>query len=187
MSFADSPDPISWRAVARGMPVIASDDTFVGRVWEVRGSDEADIFRGFAVRLDETGRDVFVGADDLAEMTTAAVTLRLSSDEIRALQPEDDAGEVGQGVTDADAAQRTTGVAGEPGPGPQRAAADRSWSWQGPLGGRHPQTWEGFILSFLPVLLIFTVLAGSITPEGWLFGLVPLALALLLVVRRRPR
>ena len=43
------PDPVAWTFVERGWAVVASDGSEVGKVDQVLGDPEADIFDGLAV------------------------------------------------------------------------------------------------------------------------------------------
>ena len=70
-------DPISWRAIVYGTPVMASDGTKLGTVKEVLGSDEEDIFHGIRVATDGH-HDVMLPASNTSELTAVAVTADLS-------------------------------------------------------------------------------------------------------------
>jgi uncharacterized protein YrrD len=77
-------DPIAWRAVIYGTPVVASDGTKVGTVHEVLGSDEEDIFHG--IRVKRPGHaDVMIAASDISTMTSAAVMADLTAVDVDAL------------------------------------------------------------------------------------------------------
>ncbi len=82
---ASGADPISWRELTENMPVVTSDGETVGQLSEVLGSQEEDVFHGIEVHLGRLGHRVFVPAAQVAGMTTAAVTLVLSSDEVHGL------------------------------------------------------------------------------------------------------
>jgi hypothetical protein len=77
--------PISWRELTADTPVTSSDGETVGRVSEVLGSQEEDIFHGLEVHLARFGHRVLVTADQVAGITTAGVTLALTSEEVHAL------------------------------------------------------------------------------------------------------
>jgi hypothetical protein len=73
-SFAVSEtQPISWRSIVYGTPVISSDNEPVGKVHEVLGSDADDIFHGLRVALASGHREVMVSVDDVASMSTDEV------------------------------------------------------------------------------------------------------------------
>jgi hypothetical protein len=79
-------DPISWRAIVYGTPVIGSDGAKAGTVREVLGSDEEDIFHGVRVGLDGHP-DVMLSATNISGLTAAAITAEISAAEIHALPP----------------------------------------------------------------------------------------------------
>ena len=82
--------PISWRAVVYGSPVMASEDTRVGTVREVLGSDSEDIFHGLRVRLDGTNRDVMVEAADVASLASDGIMLTVDRGTVTALPDFDE-------------------------------------------------------------------------------------------------
>ncbi|MHB8459220.1 MAG: hypothetical protein ACYDAK_09930 [Candidatus Limnocylindrales bacterium] len=77
--------PISWRSIVYGTPVISSDGGPVGTVHEVLGSDADDIFHGLRVALAGGHRDVMVSVDDLATLSADAVRTNLTRSELEAL------------------------------------------------------------------------------------------------------
>lgn len=82
-------DPISWRAIVYGTPIVAADGTQVGTVDEVLGSDSEDIFHG--IRAAIHGRhDAMVAAENISSLTTQAVTTDLSPTELKALPDYDE-------------------------------------------------------------------------------------------------
>ena len=83
-------NPIGWRGVVYGTPVMASDGSQVGTVREILGSDSEDIFHGVRVRLAGERRDVMVRADDVTALTTDAVQTGLAPSVIEGLPTYDD-------------------------------------------------------------------------------------------------
>ncbi len=83
-------DPIGWRAIVYGTPILAADGTKAGTVREVLGSDGEDIFHGIRVALAHGNRDVMVRADDVTTITTASIGTDLSAADIAALPTYDD-------------------------------------------------------------------------------------------------
>jgi sporulation protein YlmC with PRC-barrel domain len=86
-------DPVSWRGLVYGTPVVASDGTRVGSVREVLGSDAEDIFHGLRVRLEgpaDASRDVMIPADAIEALGTADVRVARSASEIRGLPAYDE-------------------------------------------------------------------------------------------------
>ena len=82
-------DPISWRAIVYGTPLIAADGTQIGSVKEVLGSDSEDIFHGVRVAT-HTHHDVMIAANDLTAMTSSAVTTSLTAGQVVDLPPYDE-------------------------------------------------------------------------------------------------
>ena len=82
-------DPISWRAIVYGTPVVANDGAQVGTVKEVLGSDEEDIFHGLRVAVDGH-KDVMLLADYVSGLTAAAVSADLTPSELQALPAYDE-------------------------------------------------------------------------------------------------
>jgi uncharacterized protein YrrD len=86
-------DPVSWRGLIYGTPVVASDGTQVGTIREVLGSDAEDIFHGLRVELAgerDGNRDVMIPADALESLGTGDVRVARSAAEIRALPAYDE-------------------------------------------------------------------------------------------------
>jgi sporulation protein YlmC with PRC-barrel domain len=79
--------PLAWTAVLAETPVISSDGVAVGRVAEVLGSPEEDIFHGIVVSPGNDITGVLIPAESVAEITTRAISVRLLAEEIRALPP----------------------------------------------------------------------------------------------------
>jgi uncharacterized protein YrrD len=87
-SMSDN-QPISWRSVVYGTPVVAADGTRVGTVHEILGSDEEDIFHGIRVAIPDH-HDVMLEAEAVTDLTDSAVSTSLSSAEVEALPPYSD-------------------------------------------------------------------------------------------------
>jgi hypothetical protein len=82
--------PISWRSVVYGTPVISSDSQTVGTVREMLGEDAEDIFHGVRVHMSAGKRDVMVSSDDVANMSSDGVGLDLAKSDIDALPDYDE-------------------------------------------------------------------------------------------------
>jgi uncharacterized protein YrrD len=76
--------PVSWRSVVYGTPVVSSDGQNVGTIREVLGDDAEDIFHGIRVALGGK-RDVMVAADDIASLGSDAIKVDLTKERIEAL------------------------------------------------------------------------------------------------------
>ena len=86
-------NPVSWRGLVYGTPVVASDGTRVGTVREVLGSDAEDIFHGLRVTLDgekDAKRDVMVPAEAIQSLGSDDVRVARSAAEIRGLAAYDE-------------------------------------------------------------------------------------------------
>jgi len=81
-------DPVAWTVVERGWAVVASDGREVGKVDEVLGDPEADIFDGFSVgegaMLD---RPRYVPSEQVGAIEVGSVHLTIGADEYAALAP----------------------------------------------------------------------------------------------------
>jgi hypothetical protein len=76
--------PVSWFLIRPGWEVYASDGRQVGRVEEILGAREDDIFSGLVVATGFfSGR--YVPAERVGEITEGRVDLDLSPDEVDAL------------------------------------------------------------------------------------------------------
>ena len=77
--------PLSWFMIERGWAVVASDGTEVGKVHEVVGDENADIFDGLAVSAGHLGRTLYVPAEQVGEITTGRVALRIGPEDAERL------------------------------------------------------------------------------------------------------
>ena len=81
----DEPQPIAWTAIPRDTPVLAEDGQHVGKVIEVLGSREEDVFHGLVIEV--AGAQRVLLADGInALMSTGIVTDR-SALELAELPP----------------------------------------------------------------------------------------------------
>ena len=71
-------EPVSWLVIERGWTVVAADGTEVGKVEEVVGDPEDDIFNGLAVSTSLLGAPKYVPAERVAEIAEGRVELDLS-------------------------------------------------------------------------------------------------------------
>jgi hypothetical protein len=78
--------PISWRSIVYGTPVLSRDVGRVGVVHEVLGSDAEDIFHGLRVAHTSRHLDVMVAADDVESMSLSEVQTSLTQAEFDALR-----------------------------------------------------------------------------------------------------
>ena len=80
-----SGDPVSWLMIEPGWRVIASDGAEVGRVDEVAGDENADIFDGLAVSHRTLGRVQYVPAEQVGRITEGVVHLTIAADQAERL------------------------------------------------------------------------------------------------------
>jgi uncharacterized protein YrrD len=76
------PDPVAWTIVERGWAVTASDGNEVGKVNEVLGDPEADIFDGLAVGAGAVlDRPRYVPSEQVGAIEVGPVLLTIDADE----------------------------------------------------------------------------------------------------------
>jgi hypothetical protein len=68
-------EPVSWKVVERGWLVVRADGTEAGRVDEVLGDPEADIFSGLNVSTGTLRRPFYVPAEKVADIRTGRIEL----------------------------------------------------------------------------------------------------------------
>ena len=81
-------DPVAWTMVERGWAVAASDGSEVGKVDQVIGDPEADIFDGFAVGAGTVlDRPLYVPSEKVGAIEEGTVHLTIDADEYGRLEP----------------------------------------------------------------------------------------------------
>jgi len=70
-------DPVSWLLIEPGWRVDSVDGKEVGRVLEVTGDSDADIFDGFAIAFSMFAKPRYLPAEQVAEIIEGHVRLRL--------------------------------------------------------------------------------------------------------------
>ena len=78
-------DPVSWLLIEAGWTVLAVDGTEVGKVDEVTGDSTADIFDGLAIATSALGKPRYVPSEQVAEIVEGTVRLKLSPEQVEAL------------------------------------------------------------------------------------------------------
>ena len=76
------PDPVSWMMIEQGWSVVDADGEDVGRIDEVLGDPEADIFNGLQVLTGILGTPQYVPAERVGEIVEGRVQLELKKDEL---------------------------------------------------------------------------------------------------------
>jgi hypothetical protein len=82
------PDPVAWTLIEPGWKVFDASGENVGRVHEVRGDLNLDIFDGLTIRQGILSRDEYVPAEHVATIYEGEVHLAISREEIEALAEE---------------------------------------------------------------------------------------------------
>jgi hypothetical protein len=78
-------DPVSWLMIETGWKVLSAEGTEVGKVDEVAGDSNADIFDGLAVATSALGKPRYVPAEEIASIEPGIIRLSLSHDRIEQL------------------------------------------------------------------------------------------------------
>lgn len=81
-------DPISWLMIQPGWKVVDSGDNEVGRIEQVNGDPNADIFSGLRISTGLFSGHRFVPAEQVGEITEGHVHLLLTKDQVKQLEDE---------------------------------------------------------------------------------------------------
>ncbi|HVR13939.1 MAG TPA: hypothetical protein VMS41_09160 [Gaiellaceae bacterium] len=76
------PDPVSWMVIEQGWSVVDSEGDDVGRIDEVLGDEEADIFNGLNILKGAIGTKTYVPAEVVGEIVEGRVQLTLRKDDV---------------------------------------------------------------------------------------------------------
>ena len=79
-------DPVSWLLIRPGWKVVAADGTEIGRVDEVAGDEDVDIFDGLAVATSTLGKPRYVPAEQVASIEEGTIRLSLTNAECAQLR-----------------------------------------------------------------------------------------------------
>jgi hypothetical protein len=81
-------DPVSWMVAERGWSVVASDGSEVGKLDQVLGDLEADIFDGLAVGAGTVlDRPRYVPSEKVGEIEEGTLHLTIDAEEYKQLEP----------------------------------------------------------------------------------------------------
>ena len=82
-------DPVAWKVVEDGWNVVAADGAEVGKVAEVRGDPEADIFDGLSVGAGAVvlDRPRYVPSEQVGAIEEGTVHLTIDADAFAQLGP----------------------------------------------------------------------------------------------------
>jgi hypothetical protein len=83
----DEEREVAWLAMPEKAPVMGESGEEIGRMEEVLGDKEDDIFHGIVLKLAGTGHKVEVRADRIPKITTQRVYTDLAADELEHLPP----------------------------------------------------------------------------------------------------
>jgi hypothetical protein len=79
---AVSAGPVSWMVIEQGWSVVDSEGDDVGRIDEVLGDEEADIFNGLNILKGAIGTKTYVPAEVVGEIVEGRVQLTLTKDDV---------------------------------------------------------------------------------------------------------
>ena len=71
-----TPDPVSWKVAERGWKVLDESGGEVGRVNEIRGDVEADIFDGVEISHGLLGRIEYIPSERVVDIREGEVVVR---------------------------------------------------------------------------------------------------------------
>jgi hypothetical protein len=81
-------DPVAWKVVEQGWAVVASGGDEVGKVSQVLGDPEADIFDGLAVGAGSVlDRPLYVPSEQVGKIEEGTVHLTIDADAYRSSPP----------------------------------------------------------------------------------------------------
>jgi len=78
---------VAWLAMPEKAPVMGESGEEIGRMEEVLGDEEDDIFHGIVLKLARGGHKVEVRAERIPKITTRRVYTDLTADELEHLPP----------------------------------------------------------------------------------------------------
>ncbi len=80
------PDPVAWKAVEKGWAVYDRDGQEVGKVEEIAGDEEADIFDGFGIKTGTFGSVKYVPAEIVDSIAVGEIRLTIADAEVATLE-----------------------------------------------------------------------------------------------------
>jgi hypothetical protein len=78
-------DPVSWLLISRGWQVMSADGHEIGRIEQVTGDHDRDIFDGLVIATSVLGKPRYVPAEQVGSIEEGVVHLSLGRDEADAL------------------------------------------------------------------------------------------------------
>lgn len=83
----DEEREVAWLAMPEKAPMVGESGEEIGRMEELLGDKEDDIFHGIVLELARSGHKVEVQADRIPKITTRRVYTDLAADELERLPP----------------------------------------------------------------------------------------------------
>ena len=80
-------DPVSWLQIEPGWNVVTADGELIGKVVQVAGDKQDDIFDGLAVKSDQSAQVGYVPGEQVAAIFPGEVTLKITAAEAATLEP----------------------------------------------------------------------------------------------------
>jgi hypothetical protein len=85
-------DPVSWLMIEPGWKVVDSDDQEIGRIEQVAGDTDADIFSGLLISTGLISGTRYVPAEQVGPITEGRVQLQLTRAEAKHLRAHEGPG-----------------------------------------------------------------------------------------------
>ena len=80
-------DPVSWLQIDQGWNVVTSDGVNVGKIAQVEGDKQSDVFDGLAVELTTSRQIRYVEGEQVGAISPGEVTLKVAFADIGRLEP----------------------------------------------------------------------------------------------------
>jgi sporulation protein YlmC with PRC-barrel domain len=77
---------VSWKAIEKGARVFAPDGTEIGKVSEIAGDEEADIFSGLVVSLSRLSANRFLASERVTGIWSDRIETNVSAEQAEALE-----------------------------------------------------------------------------------------------------
>ena len=81
------PDQVAWIAIDEDAVVVAADGSEIGKVKEVAGDEEHDIFDGLVVKHSRFGHELYIASERVKSIWPDKVATDLSAQEAESLPP----------------------------------------------------------------------------------------------------
>jgi uncharacterized protein YrrD len=78
-------DPVAWTVIERGWPVYDAEGDEIGKVHEIAGDENHDIFDGLDIKEGVLGHDKYVPAEVVGRIEEGAVHLSITGNEVAKL------------------------------------------------------------------------------------------------------